>query len=96
MLECKFLTKRWFVETPASFLKQNKQRKIFGSFDNARCKCDTLSQKRTLLEAFVAITSYVPKYARWLLNHAKELQQTDGRSHLRRYGPEVQYALFLV
>jgi hypothetical protein len=41
------------------------------------------SQKRTLLEAFVAITSYVPKYARWLLNHAKEVHQTDGRSHLR-------------
>jgi hypothetical protein len=55
-----------------------------------------LSQKRTLLEAFVAITSYVPKYARWLLNHAKEVQQMDGRSHLRRYGPEVQHALFLV
>ncbi len=54
------------------------------------------SQKRTLLEAFVAITGYVRKYARWLLNHAEEMQQLDGRSHLRKYGPEVQHALFLV
>jgi hypothetical protein len=54
------------------------------------------SQKRTLLEAFVATTGYVPKYARWLLNHAEEVQQLDGRSHLRRYGPDVQHALFLV
>ncbi len=54
------------------------------------------SQKRTLLEAFVATTGYVRKYARWLLNHAEEVQQMDGRSHLRRYGPEVQHALFLV
>jgi len=53
------------------------------------------SQKRTLLEAFIATTGYVPKYAKWLLNHAEEVQQTHGRSHLRRYGPEVQHALFL-
>jgi hypothetical protein len=31
-----------------------------------------------------------------LLNHAEEVQQTHGRSHLRRYGPDVQHALFLV
>jgi hypothetical protein len=37
-------------------------------------------QKRTLLEAFIATTGYVPKYARWLLNHAEEVQQTHGRS----------------
>jgi hypothetical protein len=54
------------------------------------------SQKRTLLEAFVATTGYVPKYARWLLNHAGEVQQMHGRSHLRSSGLEVQYALFLV
>ena len=54
------------------------------------------SEKRTLLEAFIATTGYVRKYARWLLNHAEEMQQRHGRSHLRRYGPEVQYALFLV
>jgi hypothetical protein len=54
------------------------------------------SQKRTLLDAFVATTGYVRKYARWLLNHVEEVQQTHGRSHLRRYGPEVQHALFLV
>jgi len=53
------------------------------------------SQKRTLLEAFIATTGYVPKYARWLLNHADEVQQTHGRSQLLKYGPEVQHALFL-
>ncbi len=53
------------------------------------------SQNRTLLEAFVATTGYVCKYARWLLNRAEEVQQTHGRSHLR-YGPDVQHALFLV
>ena len=36
------------------------------------------------------------KYARWLLNHAEEMQQRHERFHLRRYGPEVQHALFLV
>jgi hypothetical protein len=54
------------------------------------------SRKRTLLEAFVATTGYVPTYARWLLNHAEEVQHMDGRSHLRSSGPEVQHALFLV
>ncbi len=53
------------------------------------------SQKMVLLEAFIATTGYVRKYARWLLNHAEEVQQTHGRSHLRTYGPEVQHALFL-
>ncbi len=48
-----------------------------------------------LLEAFIAITGYVHTYARWLLNHAEEIQQTHGRSHLCRYGPDVQHALFL-
>jgi hypothetical protein len=52
-------------------------------------------QKRTLLEAFIATTGYVPKYARWLLNHAEEMQQTHGRSQLRKYGPDVQQVLFL-
>jgi hypothetical protein len=53
------------------------------------------SQKRTLLDAFVATTSYVRKYARWLLNHAEEVQQTLQRPHPRQYGPDVQHALFL-
>jgi len=53
------------------------------------------AQKRTLLEAFIAATGYVRKYARWLLNHAEEVQQMQGRSHLRRYGSDVQHALFL-
>jgi hypothetical protein len=53
------------------------------------------SQKRTLLDAFVATTGYHRTYARWLLNHAEEVQQTQGRSQLRKYGPDVQHALFL-
>jgi hypothetical protein len=53
------------------------------------------AQKRTLLDAFVATTGYHRTYARSLLNHAKEVQQTHGRSQLRKYGPDVQHALFL-
>jgi len=53
------------------------------------------AQKRTLLEAFIAATAYVRKSARWLLNHAEEVQQMQGRSHLRRYVLDVQHALFL-
>src|SRR3989440_6666263 len=54
------------------------------------------SQKRTLLDAFVAATGYHRTYARWLLNHAGEVQQTLQRSRPRQYGPDVQHALFLV
>jgi hypothetical protein len=54
------------------------------------------SQKRTLLDAFIATTGYVRKYARWLLNHAEEAQWTLQRPRPRQYGPEVQHALFLV
>ncbi|MFL5659512.1 MAG: hypothetical protein ACJ8CB_35670 [Ktedonobacteraceae bacterium] len=54
------------------------------------------SEKRTLLESFIAITGCMRKYARWFLNHAEKVQQTHGRSHLRRYGPDVQHALFWV
>jgi hypothetical protein len=53
-------------------------------------------QKRTLLDAFVATTGYHRTYARWLLNHAQEVQQTLQRPRPRQYGPEVQHALFLV
>ena len=54
------------------------------------------SQKRTLLDAFVAATGYHRTYARWLLNHVEEVQQTLQRPRPRRYGPDVQHALFLV
>jgi hypothetical protein len=54
------------------------------------------SQKRTLLEAFVATTGYHRTYARWLLNHTKEVHKTLQRPRPRQYGPEVQQALFLV
>ena len=47
-------------------------------------------------DAFTATTGYNRKYAMWLLNHAEEVQHTPQRSRLRRYGPEVQHALFLV
>ncbi len=53
------------------------------------------SQKRRLLDAFVATTGYHHTYARWLLNHVEEVQQTHGRSKFRKYGPDVQLALFL-
>jgi hypothetical protein len=53
------------------------------------------AQKRTLLDSFVSTTGYHRTYARWLLNHAEEVQQTHGRSQQRKYGPEVQHALFL-
>ena len=54
------------------------------------------SQKRKLLDAFVETTGYHRTYARWLLNHAEEAQQTLQRPRPRQYGPEVQHALFLV
>ncbi len=52
------------------------------------------SQKKTLLDAFVAATGYHRTYARWLLNHAEEVQQILHRPRPRQYGPEVQHALF--
>ena len=54
------------------------------------------SKKRALLDAFTATTGYNRKYTIWLLNHAEEVQHTPQRPHPRRYGPEVQHALFLV
>jgi hypothetical protein len=53
------------------------------------------AQKRTLLDSFVATTGYHRTYARWLLNHAEEVELTHGRSQRRKYGPDVQHALFL-
>jgi hypothetical protein len=53
------------------------------------------SQRRTLLDTFVAATGYHRTYARWLLNHAEEVQQTLRRPRPAQYGPEVQHALFL-
>src|SRR5258706_2843599 len=53
------------------------------------------SQKRTLLDAFVATTGYHRTYARWLLNHAEEVQQTLQRPRPRQYWQELQHALFL-
>ena len=54
------------------------------------------SQKRTLVDAFVAAIGYHRTYARWLLNHAEEVQQTLRRPRPAQYGPDVQHVLFLV
>jgi hypothetical protein len=54
------------------------------------------SQKRTLLDGFVAATGYHRTYARWLLNHAEEVRQALRRPRPAQYGPDVQHALFLV
>src|ERR687883_496552 len=51
------------------------------------------AQKRTLLDAFVAATGYHRTYARWLLNHPEEVQQTLRRPRPAQYGSEVQHAL---
>ncbi len=52
------------------------------------------SQKKRVLEGFLAATGYVRKYAAWLLNHAEEVLQTGDAAH-HHYGPEVQQALVL-
>ncbi len=61
----------------------------------SQCREASPSQKRTLLDAFVAATGYHRTYARWLLNHAEEMQQTLRRPRPAQYGPDVQHALFL-
>ncbi len=58
-----------------------------------------LQTRRAFLQQVIpqyreATTGYNRKYAMWLLNHAKEVQQTLHRP--RHYGPDVQHALFLV
>ena len=59
-------------------------------------KASSVKKKSKLLDAFTATTGYNRKYAMWLLNHAEEVQHTPQRPRPRRYGPEVQHALFLV
>ena len=53
-------------------------------------------KKSKLLDAFTATTGYNRKYAMWLLNHANEVQPRPQRPRPRRYGLDVQHALFLV
>jgi hypothetical protein len=55
----------------------------------------TVKKKSKLLDAFTAATGYNRKYAMGLLNHAQVEQSTPQRPRPRRYGPEVQHALFL-
>ena len=59
-------------------------------------KASSVKKKSKLLDAFTATTGYNRKYAMWLLNHAEEVQHPPQRPRPRRYGPEVQHALFLV
>ena len=53
------------------------------------------SQKRTLVDAFVAATGYHRTYARWLLNHTEEVRPTLQRPRPQQFGREVQHVLFL-
>jgi hypothetical protein len=53
------------------------------------------AQKGALLDEIAATTGYARRYAMWLLNHAEEGQHPPGPRRQRRYGPEVQDALFL-
>ena len=59
-------------------------------------QASTVKKKSKLLDAFTAATGYNRKYAMGLLNHAQVEQSTPQRPRPRRYGPEVQHALFLV
>jgi len=53
------------------------------------------AHKGALLDEIAATTGYTRRYAMWLLNHSEEGQHTAGPRRQRRYGPEVQDALFL-
>ena len=59
-------------------------------------EASSVKRKSKLLDAFTATTGYNRKYAIWLLNHAKEGQPLPQHPRPRRYGPDVQHALFLV
>src|SRR6266446_4311490 len=52
-------------------------------------------QKGALLDEIAATTGYNRRYAMWLLNHSEEGRPSPGPRRQRRYGPEVQHALFL-
>ena len=52
-------------------------------------------QKGALLDEIAATTEYSRRYAMWLLNHLEEGRPPPGPRRQRRYGPEVQHALFL-
>jgi len=59
-------------------------------------EASSVKKKSKLLDAFTATTGYNRKYAMWLLNHAQVEQSTPPCQRPRRYGPDVQHALFLV
>jgi len=60
-----------------------------------RYRESSAAQKGALLDTIAATTGYVRRYAMWLLNHPQEEQHSPQRRRQRRYGPEVQDALFL-
>src|SRR5712691_1226131 len=59
-----------------------------------RYRESSAAQKGGLLDEIVATTGYTRRYAMWLLNHPREGHRSPRRRQ-RRYGPEVQNALFL-
>ena len=56
----------------------------------------TAPEKGALLDRIAATTGYSRRYAMWLLNHSDAGQHPPGPRRQRRYGSEVQDALFLV
>ena len=55
----------------------------------------TVSQKGALLHEIAASTGYARRYAMWLLNHPESEPHSNAGQRQRRYGPEVQHALFV-
>jgi len=53
------------------------------------------AHKGALLDEIAATTGYSRRYAMWLLNHSEAGQHPPGLLRQRRYGPEVQDALFI-
>jgi len=54
------------------------------------------AQKRVLLDVFAQAAGYHRGSGMWLLNHAEDVLHAPAYERQRRYGPEVQHALFLI
>lgn len=54
-----------------------------------------VSQKGALLDEIAVSTGYARRYAMWLLNHPESEPHWKADQRQRKYGPEVQQALFL-
>jgi hypothetical protein len=55
----------------------------------------SIQQKGVLLDEIAASTGYARRYAMWLLNHPELEPHSNAGQRQRRYGPEVQHALFV-